>query len=71
MELCVLQTCSHHFVRETSTTDSDSTCVSHQKGEVISGACKTDINREKDCDENNSMACASVVSEIVKMYIVF
>ncbi|XP_065906679.1 uncharacterized protein [Dysidea avara] len=54
------KTCSHHFVRETSTTDSDSTCVSHQKGEVISGACKTDINREKDCDENNSMACASV-----------
>ena len=61
---CELQTHSHHFVRDCSTTDSDSTaCFSHQKGEHVSGTFETAIIIEEDCSENIPMACASVVSE--------
>ena len=58
--------CSHHFVRDCSTTGSDKTaCFSHQKGEHMSGACETAITSEENCGENIPMACTSVVSECV------
>jgi len=67
MWLCALQTRSHHFVSDCSTTDSDSTvCFSHRKESMcLSVTCKTAIISEEDCGDNIPMACTSVVSKCV------
>ena len=68
MCLHVILFIADHFIRDCSTTDSDSTaCFSHQKGEHVSGACKITITSEEDCSENIPMACTSVVSECVSL----
>jgi len=55
-----MQTRSHHCVQET-TIKNNGTCFSHQRGEFICGAYKTAVTKEEDCNEDISMACASVV----------